>query len=227
MGRSGARGPDGLQRRDEDLGATRPVRGVVAHDHGKVTFAGSATSQPTLTALRALHPALADNLILAARYAELGDDERRLLLETQRAVEAFAGFALGYYAASDRCAGCAMPILDPLFVDRYDGAELPYGAFIDDVPLHARKECLDAFVQKHPRRPPQLLDKLRREHTLDRQRPSAHMALFFRADAMKHGAFGLEDWANSVAAANEGKLDKTTARDIERLLHWVHGKLFH
>ena len=43
--------------------------------------------EPTLTALRALHPALADNLILAARYPTLTDDEKKLLLETQRAVE--------------------------------------------------------------------------------------------------------------------------------------------
>jgi hypothetical protein len=53
------------------------------------------------------------------------------------------------------------------------------------------------------------------------------MAMFFRHDLLAHPAFGLEDWGNSVVEANPGGLDKGTLRDIDRLIRWVHARLFH
>lgn len=196
------------------------------HDHGAVAFEKSHVDEVTLVQIRALHPALAENLILAQRYRTLSGEEKSLVLETQQAVETFAGWSPGFHDASDRCAACGSPAT-ALFEHRFRQGVLAFAAFVDDVPVHARAECLESFRAKYPRRAPQVVDKLRREHSSERGRPSARMSQFFRHDVLKHGGFALEDWANSVAAANPGKLDRGTARDIERCIVFVHGRLFH
>src|SRR5439155_16385111 len=113
-----------------------------------------------------------------------------------------------YHSDSDLCVVCGSPV-PALFLDRFEGGQtLAYAPFVADVPVHARKECLERVGEKLGRRAPQQLDRLRREFTLERGRPSARMAQFFRADALSHPPFDLEEWANSLAEANRDKLDR-------------------
>jgi hypothetical protein len=196
------------------------------HEHGVLHYEGAEVDEPTLTLIAGAHKALADNLVLSRRYATLKDADKELLTASQRDVEAFAAWTPGFHAPGDMCAVCESPV-DPLFTDKFAEGRIPYAAFVDDVPVHMRKECLAGFAAKLPRRSPQALDQLRRATTTDRTRPSAKLTQFFRHDVLLHPPFTLEDWANSVAEANQGKLDRSTARDIERLLSWVHAKLFH
>lgn len=196
------------------------------HSHGTLKFLKTDVDDATVASLRVFHPALADNLLYARRFAELGDEDKRLLLETQRAVEMHTEWTPGYHAAGDMCAGCRTPTT-ALFADVFENGAIEYAGFVDDVPVHARQECLDALVAKLPRRSPQVMDKLRRESVRDRDRPPARMTQFFRHDVLAHPPFALEDWANSVAEANQGKLERSTMRDMERLLQYVHKRLYH
>lgn len=196
------------------------------HAHGALRFLRSDADDETIASLRVLHPALADNLLYARRFPALNDDERKALAETQRAVETHEAWTPGYHSDGDLCATCGTPT-SVLWMDVFDGGALPYAAFIEDVPVHAREACVKGFAAKLPRRSPQAIDRLRRESMKDRDRPGARMTQFFRHDVFAHPPFELEDWANSVAEANQKKLDRATVRDIERLLHWVHHRLFH
>lgn len=196
------------------------------HEHAPLRFLKADADDETVASLRVLHPSLADNLLYARRFPSLTEDERKALVETQRAVETHAGWTPGYHAEGDKCATCGVPT-HAIWMDVFDAGSLPYAAFIDDVPVHAREDCVEGFAAKLPRRSPQALDKLRRESTRDRDRPSARMTQFFRHDVLAHPPFELEDWANSVAEANQGKLDKATMRDVERLLHWAHHRMYH
>lgn len=198
------------------------------HDHPAVAFVGSDVEERTLGDLRLLHPALADSLILCQRFASLSDAEKALLAEAQRHVEAFELWTPGYHAPGDLCAACGSPVL-PLFTDKFgDHAKpLAYAPFVADVPVHARAECLQGILPKLGRRAPQQLDRLRREFSTVRDRPSAKLSQFFRHDYLTQPPFGLEDWANSVSEANSHKLDKSAMRDIEKLISYVHGKIFH
>lgn len=195
------------------------------HDHGSLSFERCETEEAVATALDETHPALARNLRLARRFPELSEDEKKELNASQREVEAFAAWSPGYHSEGDTCAACGQPA-PPLFRDITSRGALAYGAFVEDVPVHPTRACLDGFVKKHPKRAPQTLDRLRREHARDRTRPSARMSQFFRADLMERSPFGLEDWANSVGEANP-QMDKAGRRDVERLLHFVHHRLFH
>ena len=197
-----------------------------AHEHGALRFLKADADDETIASLRVLHPALADNLLYARRFPSLTDDEKKALAETQRAVETHGDWTPGYHAEGDLCATCGTPT-HVLWNDVFEGGALPYAAFVSDVPVHAREECVRGFGAKLPRRSPQALDKLRRGATKDRDRPTAHMTQFFRHDVFAHPPFELEDWANSVAEANQGKLDRATMRDMERLMHWVHHRLYH
>lgn len=198
----------------------------MAHAHGALKLLKTDADDETIATLRVLHPALADNLLLSRRFPSLTDAEKEELAQLQVAVETHDAWSPGYHAPGDMCAGCGTPTRE-LFFDVFEQGALPYAAFWGDVPVHARKECLDKLVASAPRRAPQALDKLRRQHAKDLDRPTAHMSQFFRHDVLRHPPFELEDWANSVAGANDGKLDRQTARDIERLLAWVHQKLYH
>jgi hypothetical protein len=195
------------------------------HDHEDVAFERCEVDEAVVGALDATHPPLARNLRLARRFAELSDDERTGLVASQREVEAFAAWCPGYHSEGDACAACGEPTA-PLFRDVTSRGALAYAAFVDDVPVHPTRACLDGFAKKHPKRAPQLLDRLRREHARDLARPSARMSQFFRADLLERSPFGLEDWANSVAEANP-QMGKAGRRDVERLLQLVHRRLFH
>lgn len=196
------------------------------HSHGTLRFLRADANDETTALLRPLHPSLADNLLYARRFETLNEAEKQALLDAQRAVEAYSAWSVGYHSNGDVCATCGTPT-SPVFTDVFDSGALPYAAFIEEIPVHARKECLDGFGARLPRRSPQALDKLRRETTRDRDRPSPRMAQFFRHDVLAQPPFGLEDWADSVSEANGGKLEKAQMRDVERLLHWVHHRLFH
>lgn len=196
-----------------------------AHDHGTLTYLGSRVDHATLAALRELHADLAENLALTARFPELTPEEKEAAGATQRKVEGFATWMPGYHAEGDRCAGCGKATT-PLFFDRFDQGELGYGAFVANVPVHPARACVAAFAKAHPRVAPRDVDRLRRAHTRDMARPSASMSQFFRHDVLTHPPFALEDWAHSVAEANDG-LDKATLKDMERLLTWMHRRLFH
>ncbi|MFA5862064.1 MAG: hypothetical protein WDA16_10260 [Candidatus Thermoplasmatota archaeon] len=197
------------------------------HEHGTLHFERSEVAQPTLTVIAALHPALADVLILAQRFDKLTEAEKADLASKQEAVEACVTWTPGFWAAGDMCAVCESPA-PAIFEDRLVEGTLAYGAFIDDVPVHLRKDCIAGFAKKAPRRAPQTIDKLRRQYTRDRQaRPSARLTQFFRYDLLSRPPFSLEDWANSVADANAEKMGRSDARDIERLIQWVHKRLFH
>lgn len=196
------------------------------HEHAPLRFLKADANDETLASLRVLHPALADNLLYARRFPDLTDEEKKALVETQRGVETHPAWTPGYHVDGDLCATCGTPT-QALWSDVFDAGALAYGAFIDDVPVHARPECVGGFAAKVPRRSPQALDKLRRATTRDHSRPTARMTQFFRHDVFAHPPFELEDWANSVAEANQGRLDRGTMRDVERLLHWVHHRLYH
>lgn len=199
---------------------------VEEHEHGTLHFERSEVAQPTLTMIAALHPALADDLILAQRFDKLNEKEKAELAAKQEAVESFVTWTPGFWAVGDRCAVCDSPTT-PIFEDHFKEGKLAFGAFIDDVPVHLRNECIAGFATKVPRRAPQVIDKLRRQFTTDRARPSARLTQFFRHDLISQAPFSLEDWANSVAEANAETLGRSDARDIERLMNWVHKRLFH
>ena len=196
------------------------------HDHGQLHYEGSEVDDATLARLQELNPPLAESLAATRRWAELTDEEKKAQPEKQRAVEAFLGWTPGYHADGDRCAACGQPTT-ALFADRFQEGTFRYAAFIANLPVHATKECLDAFPKKRPDLSPRGVDRARRELTRDLNRPSAGMSQFFRHDVLEHPPFGLEDWANSVFEANPKGLDKVTVKDIERLMHWVHHRLFH
>lgn len=196
------------------------------HDHGTLHYQGTEATAAALESLRGLHPKLAELLDLTNRYAELTDEEKQKLPELQRAVEHHVAWTPGYHSPGDKCATCGKPTT-VLFTDKFQEGALPYGAFVSNLPVHAAQVCLDGFRAARPNLAPQAVDRARRELVKDLNRPSAGMSQFFRHDLLAHPAFGLEDWANSVAAANPNGLDRTTTRDIERLVHWVHGRLFH
>lgn len=196
------------------------------HRHGTLTFQKADATDDAIGAIRVLHPALADVLLLSRRFSDLGADEKAELERLQKAVELHPEWAPGYHAPGDMCATCGTPT-HVLWDDVFEEGRLPYGAFIGDVPVHAKRECIDGFARVAPRRAPQIMDKLRRANAKDLDRPTAHMTQFFRHDVLAHPPFGLEDWANSVADANGGRLDRQTMRDIDRLIAWVHARLYH
>jgi hypothetical protein len=196
------------------------------HDHGTLTYQGAEVTDATLAQMRELHPTLAENLDLTKRFADLTPEEKEKATLTQRKVEGFATWTPGYHSAGDRCAACGK-LTEPLFSDRFAQGVLSYGAFVANVPVHPTRECIAAFARANPIVSAQKVDRLRREFTKDTARPTASITQFFRHDVLTHPPFGLEDWANSVAAANEKGLDKGTMRDMERLMGFVHRKLFH
>lgn len=196
------------------------------HSHGEMHFQWSEVDDAVLVRLRELNPPLAESLEATRRWSELTDEERKAQPDKQREVEAFIGWTPGFHADGDKCAACGKPT-SALFVDRYEEGALPFAAFLSNLPVHATKECLDAFPKARPDLSPRGVDRARRELTRDLNRPSAGMSQFFRHDVLLHPPFGLEDWGNSVAEANPAGLDKVTARDIQRLAHWVHHRMFH
>lgn len=196
------------------------------HDHGEIHYRGVEANAATIEALAPLHPRLAESLTLAARFRDLAPADKETLLAAHSDVETFPAWTPGFHARGDSCAGCGRPT-SPLFQDVFDEGSLPYAAFVDDVPVHASPACIAAFRDANPRLAPQTLDKLRRKHAPEGARPSARLTQFFRGDLMRHPPFALEDWANSVADANAGKLDKHVMRDMERLLAWAHRALYH
>lgn len=196
------------------------------HDHGVLHYKGVEVTEETLKELMALHPPLAANLGLARRLAELTDDERQRLPGIQREVETYPVWTPGYHAPGDRCATCGKET-QPLFVDLFEEGTLPYGAFVATLPVHPTEACIGGFARVRPDTSPRALDMARRTLVKDLDRPSPTMSQFFRHDLFAHPPFALEDWANSVAAANKDRLDRATVRDMERLLVWVHGRLYH
>lgn len=197
-----------------------------AHEHGTLSYLGARIDDATLAQLREVHPDLAENLEATRRFADLAAEDREKAALSQRKVEGFHAWTPGYHAEGDRCGACGEPTA-PLFFDRFERGELPYAAFVANVPVHPTRGCVAAFAKAHPRLSAQQVDRLRREFTREAARPTAALTQFFRHDLLSHPPFALEDWANSVADANGGRLDKGTVRDIERLLHWVHPRLFH
>lgn len=195
------------------------------HDHGNVAYVAAEVSDDTLARLRELHPALAENLELTRRFRDLADEEKEQAVLTMRKVEGHSAWLPGYHAPGDRCAACGKATI-PLFSDKFEQGALPYAAFVANVPVHAEPACLAAFAKANPNLAPRSIDKLRREFTKDMNRPSASTAMFFRHDALAHPPFGIEDWANSVAESNPD-MEKSMQRDLERLMHWVHQRLFH
>lgn len=196
------------------------------HDHGKISFRGTEVTDGMIAQLRALHPALAENLESCAKWAQLSEEERKAIPSKQREVEHFSGWTPGFHSDGDRCATCGGTTL-PLFTDRFEQGELRYAAFLYNLPVHATAACLEGFAKARRDVSPRGVDRARRELTKDLERPTASMAMFFRHDVLAHPPFALEDWANSVAEANPAGLDKATARDIDRLIRWVHARLYH
>lgn len=196
------------------------------HSHGELHYLGATVDDATLALLRESNAPLAESLEATRRWSELTDEERKAQPDKQRAVEAFMGWTPGYHAPGDACASCGKAT-SVLFTDRFQEGALPYGAFVSNLPVHPTKECLDALPKKVPDFSPRGIDRVRRALTKDLNRPSAGMSQFFRHDVLLHPPFGLEDWANSVFTANPKGLDKATVKDIERLLHWVHHRMFH
>jgi hypothetical protein len=196
------------------------------HDHGTLHFQGCEVTDGTLAQVKETHATLAGVLETARRWSALTDDEKKELAIAQVIVEKSEGWAPGYHSAGDKCATCGLATL-PLFTDRFEGGELTYGAFLRGLPVHATKECLDGFAGKRPGTSPRDLDKARRELMQDLERPSPKMTQFFRHDLFAHPAFGLEDWANSVAEAQQEGLGRGAMKDIERLVRYVHPRLFH
>lgn len=196
------------------------------HSHGELRFLGTDVTEATLAQIRDTHAPLAECLELTRRWGELSDEEKKAAPEKQNAVENHAGWTPGYHSSGDRCATCGQPTL-PLFADRFDEGELRYAAFASSLPVHATRACLDGLVGAQRDLSPRGLDKARRSLMRDLERPSPRMSQFLRHDLLAHPPFGLEDWANSVAEAQSGKLDRAAMKDIERLMRWVHQQLFH
>ncbi|GEM_PF-4565889 len=196
------------------------------HDHGTLHFLGAEVHDETLEMLRPLHPALAENLALTRAWATLSEEDRKRAPETQRKVEHFEGWTPGYHSPGDRCATCG-GMVGPLYVDRFQEGTLAYAPFISNLPVHPTQACLDGFRKARPDLSPRAVDLARRQLTKDLARPSAGMSQFFRHDVLLHPPFGLEDWGNSVLEANPKGLDKPTLKDMQRLVEWVHARLFH
>jgi hypothetical protein len=196
------------------------------HDHGTLRYEGADVDDATLALLLDLNPALAENLTLTRGWSALSEEDRKRAPETQRKVEHFEGWTPGYHSPGDRCATCGKAV-EPLFTDRFEAGVIAYAPFISNLPVHARKECLDGFRKARPNLAPRAVDLARRELTKDLARPSAGMSQFFRHDVLLHPPFSLTDWADSVMEANPQGLDKPTMKDMERLLQWIHGRLFH
>lgn len=193
------------------------------HHHGELHYIGADVAPPTLETLRAARPELARNLELCARFADLTTEEKAELLVAQTQVEQSVSWVPGYHSPGDSCVSCGAGTV-ALFADRYEEGELPYAAFLGGLPVHPTEACL----AKAPRGlAPNKLDQARRKVMKDLNRPSPGMSMFFRHDVLAHPPFGLEDWANSVAEQNDGKLDRATMRDMDRLLSWVHARLYH
>lgn len=196
------------------------------HDHGNLNYGSAEVEDAVLERLKTTHPALAENLSLAKRYAELDDKERARLVETQDEMEKTAGWKPGYHAEGDKCGGCGKEV-EPLFHDVFaEGGRLSYAPLLHEIPVHDDESCVTALQGKIPRPAPMILDRIRRATMAEGGRASAKMAMFLRHDIFAHPPFGLEDWANSVADANP-KMDRATRNDMERVLRWVHGRLFH
>lgn len=196
------------------------------HEHGQVHFLFTEVGDETLAQIRETHAPLADALDLARRFATLGDEEKKEAAAKQEVVERHEGWMPGYQAEGDRCATCGQPTI-ALFVDKLQEGELPYAAFQRGLPVHATRTCLDGFAQARPDASPRGLDKARRELMRDLERPSPRMSQFFRHDLLAHPPFTLDDWAESVATANEDGLGRSSQKDMERLLRWTHRRLFH
>lgn len=197
------------------------------HEHEDLTYLTTEVTDGTLAQIRATHPVLADCLDATRRWGQLSDDEKQAAPALQEAVEKVdAEWMPGFHADGDRCASCGLPTL-ALFSDRFQEGEVPYAAFKHGLPVHATRDCLDAFAAKRKDLSPRGIDKSRRETMRDLDRPVPKMTQFFRHDVLAHPPFGLEDWAESVAAANPDGFRKATLRDIEKVARWVHQKLFH
>lgn len=197
------------------------------HEHAEVTFLLSEVTDGTLAQIRETHAPLATCLDATRRWGQLTDDEKKAAPDLQKAVEkGDAPWMPGYHAEGDKCATCGMPTL-ALFTDKFQEGELPYAAFKSALPVHATQACLDGFAAKQKDLSPRGIDKARRALMRDLERPTPRMSQFFRHDLLAHPPFGLEDWANSVAEAQQGGLDRNAMKDIERLARWVHGRLFH
>lgn len=195
------------------------------HDHGALAFTRTEVSDDTLARLREQHADLAANLELTRRFADLSDEEKEQAILTQRKVEGHAAWTPGFHAPGDTCGACGKATI-PLFTDTLEQGAIPYGAFVAGVPVHPEPACIAAFAKAHPNPSPRDVDRLRRAHMKDLARPSPTVAMFLRHDLIAQPPFGIEDWANSVAEANPD-MGRATTRDIERLMQWVHRKLFH
>lgn len=196
------------------------------HEHGELHYLSTEVTDGAIAQVRETHPALAEALDLSRRWATLTDDEKKSVPEKQVAVEQAEGWMPGYHSEGDKCATCGMPTL-PLFADKLQEGELPYAAFLHGLPVHATKACLDGFFPKVRDVSPRGIDKARRGLMRDLERPTSKMSQFFRHDLFAHPPFNLEDWADSVASANPAGLGRQSMKDIDRLLRWVHQRLFH
>lgn len=196
------------------------------HDHGELHYEGAEVSDDALEAIRATHARLAEALSLTRRWRELDEAQRKAAVEAQSAVERVEAWMPGFHATGDRCAVCGAAT-SRLFADRFKEGELPYAAFVRGLPVHATPSCLEAFGKTPRDLSMRGLDRARRELMRDLERPLPRLVQFFRHDVLAHPPFGLEDWGNSVADAQPGGLDRAAMRDIERLLRWVHARLFH
>lgn len=196
------------------------------HEHGTLQFLGAECTEASLDQVKATNPTLAGVLDLTRRWATLTDEEKKEAAILQVIVEKHDGWVPGYHSPEDKCATCGLPTL-AIFSDRFEQGEIAYGAFLRGLPIHAISACLDGFAAKRPSTAPRDLDKARRELMRDLDRPTPKMSQFFRHDLLAHPAFGLEDWANSVAEAQKEGLGKPALKDIERLVRWLHQRMFH
>lgn len=196
------------------------------HDHGTIRFTGTDVTDGTLAQIRETNAPLAECLELTRRWSALSEDEKKSAPEKQNAVEMHDGWMPGYHAEFDRCATCGQPTL-PLFTDRFGDGEIAHAAFLRGLPVHATRACLDGFAKTRPDASPRGLDKARRELMRDLDRPAPKMTQFFRHDLLAHPPFSLEDWGDSVAEAQRTGLDKGSMREIEKLMRYLHRRLFH
>lgn len=196
------------------------------HEHGKLHFETSEVADAELATIRETNAPLADCLDLTRQWAALSEDERKPAADKQTAVEASEDWMPGYHADGDRCASCGKPTA-ALFTDRFQEGALVYSAFHRGLPVHPTRECLDGAVKARPDVSPRGLDKARRELMRDLERPTPRISQFFRHDVFAHPPFGLEDWGDSVAEAQKYGMEKSSMREIEKLLRYVHRRLFH
>lgn len=197
------------------------------HDHGTLTFQGTDVPADLLAQIKETNASLAGLLEMTTRWSELTEAEKKEAALTQIIVEKSEGWTPGFFAEGDMCAACGKATA-PIFTDRFESGKIVYGPFLRGLPVHPTKACLDGFSAKVKDVSPRGLDKARRALTRDLDRPSPKMTQFFRHDILAHPPFSLEDWANSVAEAQkEEGLGKGAMKDIERLLRWVHQRMFH